>query len=730
MNLLCLFVLGGGMCWLLLSYLFVRTLVQLPQEGHDRNADLESRLASLTYSIRSDNALPRMQGIFPEGSCFTLTLYALALENLVLSGSPDEASRKRAIAEVRWSLDQYSLPVVVAPFTWTQVDNGVFWLGQRNLVLGQYLAMLSPAEREPALEAEFHLNSAALHAAFMSSPTAHLDSYPDQCWPADNVTALTSLVVHDRVYGTSYRTAYERWKAWTLQHLDSTTGLPSGHLDAIDGTLFQPARGCANSWILSLITPFDPAFAHEWYDTYRAHFLIRRLGYRVFREYPAGSTFTADVDSGPVIGGAGAVATGVGLGCSRVLGDTAAATDIHGIATAVGLLQRHTNPDRKGTRYLFGSLPVGDAFLAWAYSLPAPFEASQSPTIWELVLSRWQALLVWITLTALLVAAVKRMRRRLEGRSQHEATPHILVALISIAIAASANAAPSVRSVSWDSTSASLPAELGTGQVKLLPLIRLGVSTLPEPMVVQMSGVGGGMLGLSKKEADELQKLLVAYYATLASDPVFKDVPSALSYCYSTTKPARGFATVYVPDSLSSKTNTILFLHGYGGSFLYYLHYLSRLFPDSLIVAPAYGISCAGIPSTYIDEALSCVSKSLGVSVTKPHLVGLSAGGFGAFAEFARRPGNYRALISLAAYAPGNIAETIAKDSTVYVMAGEDESWVTDGTFQKMNQSLRRRVRSYDSLLIPGAGHFFLLTHRKETEAQLKKWIPTPRAGE
>ncbi len=724
-------MLGGGLCWLLLGYLFVRTLVRLP-DRQERQVDLKSRLASLTHAIHSRDALPRMQAIFPEGACFTLTLYALAQANLVLHGTPDEGSRKHALEEVRWSLDQYSLPVVVSPFSRTQVENGVFWLGQRNLVLGQYLTMIPPPQREPALEAEFHRNSESLHSAFMASPTAHLDSYPNYCWPADNVTALTSLVVHDHLYGTSYRSAYERWKHWTLQHLDPATGLPSGHLNADNGTLFQPARGCANSWILSLVAPFDPYFAYAWYGKYREHFRISRLGYHVFREYPEGSTFTADVDSGPVVWGAGAVATGVGLACSRVLGDTATATDIHGVATAVGLLQRHALPDGQGIRYLFGSLPVGDAFLAWAYSLPPAPDASPSPVISELFVSRWQALLVWLLLTVLLVAAVRRMVRGRGGnrRTMPGAIPLIVASLLCISVAESAHGDASIRSVSWDTANASPPAVWGAAQANLLPFIQLGVSAFPEYMAVQLTAAGGEALGLSEADADELQRHLVPYYRTMAADPLFKDAPSALPYCYSGGKPKRGLATVYVPDKTSGETRVILFLHGYGGSFLYYLHYLSRLFPESLIIAPAYGMSCAQISSEYIDETLGAVAASLKVALAKPYLVGLSAGGVGAFNEFARRHGNYRALISLAAYVPGNTLDKIPNESIVHVMAGEKEPWVQYGVFQWMDQSLRQRVRTYDSRLIEGAGHFFLLTHRKQTEEQLVKWLLVSRGEE
>jgi hypothetical protein len=222
-----------------------------------------------------------------------------------------------------------------------------------------------PEEQRPEhLVAEFHENSQQLADAFLASPHRHLDSYDGMVWPADNVTALLSIVLHDRLYGTDYGRAYQEWKRWTLDHLDPATGLMGGRLDSGTGALLEPARGSGNSWITTLLAEIDPGFAKELYLRYRKHFAIKHIDFLMFREWQEGVARGEDVDSGPIIWGAGVTATGVGLAAARANGDAEMASDIHALSELVGW------PITSGgqTRYVFGRLPVGDAFLAFGKS--------------------------------------------------------------------------------------------------------------------------------------------------------------------------------------------------------------------------------------------------------------------------------------------------------------------------------------------------------------------------
>ncbi len=340
-----------------------------------------SHLMGLREAVRNQNAAHKMQELFPEGACFTVTLYGLSWTNLVRNFDVEKDLRETAIAEATWALEQYEQPYVVGPFSTTQVRNGVFWLGQRNLLLGQLLEILPESRRPRRLVDEFHTNTKSLADAFLASPTAHLDSYVGLCWPADNVTALASLLLHDELYSTQYRVAYEHWREWTLDNPDPRTGLPAGHLDSRTGHLLQPARGCANSWILALLPDMDPELAPDMYGLYREHFLVTRLGFNVFREYPSGLDRPADVDSGPILMSVGMTATCVGLAASISNGDLETAEDIYDLVNSLGLRHEMDLEGKgvTGTQYLFGRLPVSDAFLTWAFTLPMPDSCLTAP---------------------------------------------------------------------------------------------------------------------------------------------------------------------------------------------------------------------------------------------------------------------------------------------------------------------------------------------------------------
>ncbi len=378
---------------LLLLILFLCLfLVSLPGEIESASIDVDRVLAhlrGLEYSLREERAARRMQSMFPEGACFTITLYGLAWANLADHLEGDD--RKKALEEILYALAEQDGKSALAPFYDTQVRNGVFWLGQRNLLLGKYLNLLDPETRPPDFVEEFHENSSQLAAAFLKSPTRHLDSYPGMCWPTDNVTALASLHIHDALFGSRHRVAYEAWKKWTRSNSDPGSGMPAGHLNSKTGQHHQPARGCANSWMIAILGQFDPGFAAELYRKYTRHFGIQRLGFRMFREWPSGQKgHGADIDSGPIILGAGVTATGVGLAAARGQGDGAFEADIRDLSTMFGFPRTTRRAGKPATRHLLGLLPVGDAFLAWGYSIQRPSNnGAEAPSRTRRIVDRW-----------------------------------------------------------------------------------------------------------------------------------------------------------------------------------------------------------------------------------------------------------------------------------------------------------------------------------------------------
>lgn len=385
-------------------------------EKHDRALAL---LRGLQLNLHQRDGAARMQDVFPEGACFTWTLYGLTWSNL-LKQHPDwpPELREEAYGEIEEALEGQLKPVTLAPFSNTQVRNGVFWLGQRNLLLARY-HQVQPEKRQRGKYAEeFHQNSRELYTEILSRDTRHLDSYEDMCWPADSIAALTSLVVHDELFGTSYRPAYEAWKKWTVEHAWGKTQLPAGRIDGSSGQHIEPARGVANSWIIALVAEMDSKWAKQMYEEYREHFGIRRLSFRMFREYPPGHKAKADIDSGPIIWGAGVAATGVGIAAANAVGDRATLQDLYDLSRMFGFPTNFKHQNQRAEWHYFGIVPVGDAFLAYGLSVPTqpiPMPPVHKSTRFDrLSFHALMALLVAI-LTVQYAFVLKRGLRLLKG---------------------------------------------------------------------------------------------------------------------------------------------------------------------------------------------------------------------------------------------------------------------------------------------------------------------------
>jgi hypothetical protein len=396
---------------LVLCVVHARACSALPRDDRQRTREVRAQLASLRRALREEDAAARMQEAFATGGCFLPTLYALAWAN-VARGSDDPEVRATARDEIAFALDAIVAPAATRPFHDTQVERGVFWCGQRNLVLGELLSLTPAQRRAPALVDEFHARSAALAAAFDEEPIRHLDTYPGACWPADQLAALVSLGVHDSLFGTDHARAARAWSAWTMEHLDPSTRLPAGEIRVGSGRLVQPARGCGTSWILAMLPRIDPALSRALYERYVAGLGRQRLGFTTFGEWPHGVDGPSDADSGSILWEVGVAATGIGLAAARANGDAAAADDIYALAQTFGLPWTSRGGTEKS--YLLRRLPMGDAFLAFGLSVPVPAVRGGAPRgPADRLRDRWplHALVLAVQL-GLVVSLVRSVRRR------------------------------------------------------------------------------------------------------------------------------------------------------------------------------------------------------------------------------------------------------------------------------------------------------------------------------
>ncbi len=280
-----------------------------------------------------------------------------------------------------------------------------------------------------------------------------------------------------------------------------------------------------------------------------------------------------------------------------------------------------------------------------------------------------------------------------------------------------------VVSLSWETKHAAAVQALGGNAQQLLPAFRVGLTTLPESAVVKLALSQPALLGLTRTQSAVLAPLVAERYELIAASPEFSKVPSLLPYCYSSTRPTKGAALMRIPDKATSKSPAIVFLHGYGGSFLWYLHWLAEALPDHIIIAPAYGISPEDPSVVYLAESVAAASKRLGFELQKPTLIGLSAGAFGAGRAFVKVPDRYARLICLAGYPTDDVIRKFGRAQRVHWIAGAREPFVNTGKLRLSFQTVRASCPAATMTLIPDADHFFMLSRPDETTKALKTAI-------
>ncbi|WP_377166277.1 alpha/beta fold hydrolase [Prosthecobacter fluviatilis] len=286
--------------------------------------------------------------------------------------------------------------------------------------------------------------------------------------------------------------------------------------------------------------------------------------------------------------------------------------------------------------------------------------------------------------------------------------------------------ADEVVRITWKTAHAAPPPEFRPPASDLLPMFRLALNTLPESAIVALALSQPSLLSLTPAQAAKMRPLVAERYTQISSSPAYSGVESALPYCFAEKHPLEGLALVHVPDGADARTPVLLFLHGYGGSFLWYQHLLAEHFGNSIIICPAYGINTSTISGEYVEECVQAVGARLGRPMLKPVLMGLSAGGFGACDIYTRHPERFDRLICIAAYPPEDLLEKFPRVAKAAFIAGGEEHFVKSGDFARRIGKLRQLAPLTQQFTVPQADHFFLLTHTALTMARLREWLPRP----
>lgn len=333
------------------------------------NLSVEAQLNYLQKRMHDGSAVD-MQKMYPEGYLFLNALYGLSWCNLLAKTPIQLPLYKHGIEEVRWALQAIDSPAGRAPFSPNlPLAYGAFYRGWSNYLRGKYLELLPGLIVDTVQAQIFQANCAQIAKAVAESKTPFLESYVYAAWPADIVVLMASLAQHDRLFMSQYGSLVKNW----LKQVDKRTdqlGLIPHSVHPYTGKALEAARGSSQSLILNFLIEIDSSYARRHFERYKKAFLTRRMGLPGIREYPKGTLGFGDVDSGPVIFGIGGAASIVGQRTMALYGEADVAIGLRNSIEAFGL-GWHWG---KKKRYLFGALPIADAFVAWSNSVEASKE--------------------------------------------------------------------------------------------------------------------------------------------------------------------------------------------------------------------------------------------------------------------------------------------------------------------------------------------------------------------
>ncbi|MCF8276668.1 MAG: hypothetical protein K9J17_08040 [Flavobacteriales bacterium] len=313
-----------------------------------------------------------MQRYFPEGFVFLNVLYGLTwceLAEHLDHGMPEfhEAQDEviKTYKKLSWATTEAVFPEGMQP------ERGVFYAGWKNYLLARMIkGGLDGAD--PQFKEQFESNTNAIVAAYEDKKCQFLDSYPGMTWPADNVIAVASVAIYDEVEDQRHADFLKGWKRGLLQHLDENGLIPHQTQSGTD-RIVEGARGSSQSLMLIFLKEYAADISSEHFKIYRSLFLTSRIGLPGILEYPKGIEGHGDVDSGPVLFGVGGSASIVGIRTLATYNDFFVSNGIRNSVEAFGV--PYSVFGKK--KYLFGKMPMADAFIAWANATAIPDQASE-----------------------------------------------------------------------------------------------------------------------------------------------------------------------------------------------------------------------------------------------------------------------------------------------------------------------------------------------------------------
>lgn len=348
-----------------ISILILRINFKLYSENYAYSKKKEDIIYQLNYlesELKKKNLAERMQQVFPEGYVFINALYGLSWCELALSDPQNIDIKEKAIKEslyaynevnsekAKWTFDNNIKPI-----------NGIYYFGWKNYLLSKILSIDTSFYGSESYVNDFEVQCTNLANILKESGNPYLQSYSGNSWPADMFVAMASLKNFDKIFKPRYESEINNWIKIVKSRLDPVTHMIPHKVDSKTGISIQGARGCSMSLILRMLAEIKPDFAYEQFRLFNKNFVTTTFGLPSVREYPKGQNGFGDVDSGPVIFGVGFSGTIVMIGTFSKFKLANLAEKQYKTINAFGF--GYTSGAQK--KYLFGSLPMADAFIAW-----------------------------------------------------------------------------------------------------------------------------------------------------------------------------------------------------------------------------------------------------------------------------------------------------------------------------------------------------------------------------
>ena len=322
--------------------------------------ELLKELRGLTQAL-SDNADAAMQNVYPEGYVFMNAIYALAWTSFLRHEEHTDYFAE-GYAEIRNAAAKIASDTGRLPFSEDlPLPYGAFYIGWSTYVLGSKLGLESADMRDEQEVSQFRHSCEQI--AGVIRQTTYPESYHGAAWPADVMLCAASLSLHDRLFEPRYAGLIRDWLQEVKKRLDQRGMLPHAVFPQ-DGRVAADARGSSMALMLLFLHAIDSQFAQEQFVLFKENFLDSKLGLTGICEYPKSDSGNGDIDSGPVVLGFGAAATIVGMQTLALFGEDELSIVVRNGVEALAL-----PVESDGSKhYLFGAVPVADAFITWSHS--------------------------------------------------------------------------------------------------------------------------------------------------------------------------------------------------------------------------------------------------------------------------------------------------------------------------------------------------------------------------